>query len=192
MEDMIPLTEAMVAEYPAIPSWRTGLAYAMVESGDLDGARAQLDVLAPDAFAVIPRDANWHVGVSLCGLVAEAVGAEQHGVVLADLLAPYNDLWVCVGLPADCLGPGSYFTGLAAAAAGRLDDAEQLLTTAVDACRERRSPTLLATVGVVLARVLARRGDHDRARTMAEECIRLCGEFGMPAIKAKAEAVLTG
>jgi tetratricopeptide (TPR) repeat protein len=192
MADMIPLTEAMVAEYPAIPSWRTGLAFSLAEVGDLDGARDQLDILAPDRFGVIPRDANWHVGLAVCALVAEAVGAEEEGAVLADLLAPYNDFWVCAGLPADCVGPGSYFTGVAAAAAGRLDHAEQLLSTAVDACRERHSPRLVAEGGVALARVLARRGDHDRARTLAEECIRLCDEFGMPAIKAKAEAVLAG
>lgn len=190
LEEMVPLAAAMVEEYPAIPAWRTGLAYALVESGDLDGAAEQLRILAPDRFAVIPKDANWHVGVALCAYVAEAVGDGENAAVLYELLEPLNHLWVCAGMPADCVGPGARFTGLAAAAMGRLDEAVRLLEGAAEACQQRGSPPNTATIEVELARVLRRQGDVEGARRHAEECVRICDEIGMPAVEAKAAALL--
>jgi hypothetical protein len=190
MENMVPLSSAMVDEYPLIPAWRTGLAYALVETGDLAGAEEQIRVLAPDAFAVIPNDANWHIGVSLCAYVAEAVGAEDLGAVLYDVLAPYAEYWVCAGMPADCFGPGTRFLGLAAAAAGRLDEAERLLASAADACREQGSPPLGASIDLELARVLLRKGEVDRPRELLTACLAVCDELGMAAVRVKAEALL--
>jgi class 3 adenylate cyclase/tetratricopeptide (TPR) repeat protein len=189
MEDMVPLTRAMVEEYPAIPAWRTGLAYAMVESGDRDGAAEQLRILATHDFTDLPSDANWHVGVALCAVVAEVVGDAASGALLFDLLEPYSEAWVCAGMPADCLGPGHRFTGLAAAAAGRLDDAERHLTLAVERSRAAGAPPLTAGAEADLARVLRQQGHDDRARTLVEDCIAICDELAMPAIRAKAEQV---
>jgi tetratricopeptide (TPR) repeat protein len=191
MEEMVPLCAAMVDEYPAIPAWRTGLAYALVDAGDLDGAAEQLQILAANDFTM-PRDANWHVGVALCAYVAEAIGDEDAGAVLYDMLEPFSEFWVCAGMPADCVGPGTRSTGLAAAAAGRLDEAERLLTLAVQACRDRRSPPLAASAEVELARVLVRRGEQERAKELVARCIATCDELGMPFIRAKAVVVLAG
>jgi tetratricopeptide (TPR) repeat protein len=190
MADMVPLCQAMVDEYPAIPAWRTGLAYALVESGDRDRAAEQLRILATHEFRDLPADANWHVGVSLCALVAEVVGDEASGALLYDLLEPHSEFWVCAGMPADCVGPGSGYTGRAAGAPGRLDDAERLLNHAVDQCETAGSRPLRVGAATDLARVLRRRGDDERARALVEACLAICDELGMPALRDKAEQVL--
>jgi tetratricopeptide (TPR) repeat protein len=189
-EEMVPLSAAMVEQYPLIPAWRTGLAYALVESGDLDGAREQLAVLAADDFDGLPRDANWHVGAALCAIIADAVGDERAGAVLYDLLEPYSELMVLAGVPADCVGSGHRFAGLAALAAGRLDEAERHLTLAIEVTERLGSRPLTAGTQVELARVLLRQGEPARARALADAAIVICDEIGMDAIRAKAEAIL--
>jgi tetratricopeptide (TPR) repeat protein len=186
----VSLSAAMVETYPLIPAWRTGLAYAMAESGDLDGAREQLDVLGADDFRALPLDANWHVGVALCAVVAEAVGDERTGAVLYDLLEPHSEFMVLAGIPADCVGSGHRFTGLAAAAAGRLDEAERHLRRAIELTAALGAAALAGGAQVELARVLQRKGDDAGARALADASIVICDEIDMPAIRAKAEAVL--
>jgi hypothetical protein len=49
----------MAREIVALPGWRTPLAWAYVQAGRLDSARAELEELSRDGFAVFPRDANF-------------------------------------------------------------------------------------------------------------------------------------
>jgi hypothetical protein len=135
-------------------------------------------------------DANWHVGAALCAVVAEAVGDERSGAVLYHLLEPFSEFMVVAGIPADCVGSGHRFTGLAAAAAGRLDEAERRLTRAIEVTTTLGSPPLTAGTEVELARLLQGKGDDTRARALAEAAIVTCDEIGMPAIRAKAEQIL--
>ena len=53
--------------YPAIPSWRAGLAFLLAELGRLDEAREVFDGVGD-----LPRDANWLIGVTV---LAEVCGA---------------------------------------------------------------------------------------------------------------------
>jgi ATP/maltotriose-dependent transcriptional regulator MalT len=94
-------------------------------------------------------------------------------------------------MPADCVGPGTRFTGLAAAAAGRLEDAERLLTRAVEDSRARGSEPLAVGAEIELARVLLRRGEDERGRALAARCVEASTEMDTPAYRAKAEALLT-
>jgi hypothetical protein len=131
------------------------------------------------------------VGASLCAYAAEAVGDRDAGAVLYDLLLPFNDFWVCAGMPADCVGPGTWATGLAAAAAGRLDEADRLLTSASEASRARGGLPAASYTEISLARVLLRKGEIERAHEVVARCLVACDELGMPAMRARAEAVLS-
>jgi hypothetical protein len=189
LEELLPLTRNMVELYPLIPAWRTGVALVCAWLGRLDEAQEQLDLLAPNRFAVMPLDANWLVGIALMAEVANVVGDADRAAVLYDLLLPHAELAVLAGSPADCLGSSSAFLAMAAAACGRWDDWER---HAADARRHHellRSPLLLARFALEDARSLAARsrpGDRELALDRLEDCLAGCEAIGMTNIAGMA------
>ena len=103
-------------------AWRTGLAEILLALGQRDDAHRELDELARDDFAVIPRDPAWRYGMCGAAAVAAALAHEEHCAVIYRMLEPSAGLGVL-------LGPIAYhavvdrYLGLLAAALARPDDA---------------------------------------------------------------------
>jgi len=74
------------------------------ELGDVENAREQLEVLAADDFAPLPRDGNWMVGAAILATVCHLVHDEARAAVLYEQFSQYEDFVVTAGLPADILG----------------------------------------------------------------------------------------
>ena len=96
--------EGAAAESPAAWAWATWLAWIDAASGDLDGARARIDALAPGGFAAVALDANWHAVLDLCDAVA-MVGDRERAATLRDMLAPHAERVGAVARAALCSGP---------------------------------------------------------------------------------------
>ncbi|HET6690316.1 MAG TPA: AAA family ATPase, partial [Miltoncostaeaceae bacterium] len=96
--------EGGMAASPAGWAWATWLAWIDAACGDHDGARARIDALAPDGFAAVTLDANWHAVLDLCDAVA-LVGDRERAAVLRDLLAPHAERIGAVARAALCYGP---------------------------------------------------------------------------------------
>lgn len=165
LEEMQPLTQAMMDQYPRVPAWRTGLAYISAELGDLEAAAEQLAILAADDFSGLPVDGNWPVGISLCALAATRVGDRELCADIADRMRPLDGWAICAGMPADCFGASELFRGMAAMAAGRVDG-EALLAVGIDRNRAAGMPFWAAHGEREWGRLLIQQGKSDDARTL--------------------------
>ena len=169
--DLMPLTGAMVDEYPTMAVWLTGHATACAAAGDLDAARAA----CAQVFAVGGLDAvdsTWSTSLAqlaeVCWMIGEAGWCEE----LARRLLPVADHMAVTGMGAVCLG--SLQRGLALALHGSGD-----LAGAIDAIDRAVEVSEQQGVDLWLARSLAERSlfleqrrapgdveraEHDRAR----------------------------
>ena len=194
-EPLLALTEGMVAQFPRIPSWRSGLAYLNRELGRLEEASEIFARFAADDFREFPFDANWMIGVGLLALVARDVpdlpGIER----LHDLLWPYRDFVMVAGMPAEAVS--SLRTPLLdlAAALDRWEEAAEHFAVAQE-CHERMgNRSALVFTALEWATCLARRGrpeDREEVRRLATEALARARALAAPAHEAHALALLGG
>jgi DNA-binding SARP family transcriptional activator/tetratricopeptide (TPR) repeat protein len=179
-----------VALYPAIPSWRVGLAFLLTELGRMDEARELFESLSA---ADLPRDANWLIGVTLlaevCGVLRDASRAGE----LYALLEPYAGRNVVVGRAATCNGSASRLLGILAAVREQWDLAEGHFSDALEmhvrmGTRPWQARTLVAWAEMLLARGAP--GDAARARELLADAVELAEAVGMGALGQRARAAV--
>ncbi|MGH2579168.1 MAG: hypothetical protein ACRDG9_15675, partial [Actinomycetota bacterium] len=116
METMAAYVETM----PKIPAWRGALALGYAETGRLDEARAEFELLAQSGFD-LPLDWVWMVGMAtiaeVCAILEDGARAE----ILYTMLLPVADRLVVVGNGVVCIGAASRLLGILAATSGKLD-----------------------------------------------------------------------
>jgi class 3 adenylate cyclase len=180
------------SQYPAVPAWRTGLALLHVEMGRLDEARAELDALAADDFAALPRDANWVVSLANLSEVAHRVGSREYAEALYEELVPYAHRNVVIAGGWVCWGSISRYLGLLATTLGRYDDAERHFAVALQMNQRLKARPLVALVRADFAHMLAERGGEDdlaQANDLIGEALRAAGELGMRSLVERAFAL---
>jgi class 3 adenylate cyclase/tetratricopeptide (TPR) repeat protein len=193
LEELVPLVASMVESFPLVPAWRSGLAYLYRELGRRNDAREQLEVLAADNFAFLPRDGNWMVGAAILATVCHLVGDQERACALYAEFVEYEDFVVTAGLPADILGSAHHFLMLLAATMKRWDVFERHANEALARNEAMGGRPWLATTQVELASVLSarnHRGDAERARHFLDTSVKTCEELGMPGLATRAHAVL--
>src|SRR6202012_3105164 len=84
-------------------------------------------------FAWIPRDGDWMVVTALAADLAHAFDDAERAALLYELLVPFDQTNVVIGLGAVCLGATSRYLGRLALTLGRPHDAERHLRHAVTA-----------------------------------------------------------
>ena len=92
LADVEPVLLAAVSEYPARATFRCALADLYAEVGRLGEARAVVDELAHDDFAVLVKDNDWLFLLSLLADVVDALPDVPRAAVLYDLLLPFAHL----------------------------------------------------------------------------------------------------
>lgn len=143
--------------YEPSPSLRPLLAFLDVLAGREDAARAELRRACGEGFAGLPLHDSERLG-SLCGYVEVATRLEDVAAAdaLFELLAPYRHRFVVDGIAAGFWGSVSLWAGRAAATAGRVDAAQDLLAQALREHRRIQAPTLIQATETVLAELLGR------------------------------------
>ena len=150
---LVPIIAAAVESDPHIPAWRCALCLAQAEAGEVSAARKLYDRLSADRFRLLPRDANWMIGMALLVLTAQRLGGrtgtEQ---ALYDALAPYGGRLVIIGFGGVTWGPVDYYLGVVAAALGDHERARTHLESTLHFARtsgaitwEARAEKALAT-----------------------------------------------
>ena len=152
--------------YPAAPVWRAATAFAHAMVGRTDEARQAFEELSAGGLAAIPRDADWLATIALLIRAGARIGDARRTGRLGELLEPYADRAVIAGRASICLGPVARYAGIAAAAAGRLDEAAAHLERALATARRWGAEPTVAAVRLELADVLERAGDES-SRTAA-------------------------
>lgn len=158
--DICALAAEQVAappNYEPSPSLRPLLAFLDVLAGREDAARAELRRACGEGFVGLPLHDSERLG-SLCGYVEVATRLEDVAAadVLFELLAPYRHRFVVDGIAAGFWGSVSLWAGRAAATAGRVEAAQDLLAQALREHRRIQAPTLVQATETALAELLGR------------------------------------
>jgi DNA-binding SARP family transcriptional activator/tetratricopeptide (TPR) repeat protein len=146
----------MVSANPHRPAWRAALAALLTEAGREDEARHEIDAVAAHGFEDIPQDGDWLIAMTLladtCADLLDGARAAQ----LYELLLPYREVNVVIGLAAVCLGSAARYLGRLAAVTGRTEEAIGHFEQALVANATLKAPVCLAGTQVDYATALGR------------------------------------
>jgi tetratricopeptide (TPR) repeat protein len=159
LSELEPSLEEFGRRYPAVPVWRAAAAFALAVLGRTEDARRAFEALTAGGGAEVPRDGEWMSTVALLVRTGARIGNEgKRTGELGELLAPYAERAVIAGRGAICLGPVSRFAGIAAATAGRTEEAISYLEHALGVARRWGAEPMVAGIRLELAEVLDRSG----------------------------------
>jgi tetratricopeptide (TPR) repeat protein len=182
LQEIAPLVKHFVDERGAGAAWRPGLALIYADLDQLELARAELERLANDAFAAIPRDSLWQTCVCYLAEVCDRLQDAERAEILHQLLLPYADLTVVVGSATVCLGATSRFLGQLATVLGHWDLAEAHFERALGMNTRMDAIPWIAHTRFQYARMLQRRGragDAQRAGSMIDQASIAAQQSGM-------------
>ncbi|HEY1566400.1 MAG TPA: hypothetical protein VGF68_05260, partial [Solirubrobacteraceae bacterium] len=180
-----PVREALSAN-PGRAAWRAGLALLLHETGRTGEARAEFETLAREDFAGIPRDGDWMVVAALAADLAHAFGDTERAALLYELMAPFDQTNVVIGLGAVCLGATSRYLGRLALTLGRGEEAVTHLRHAVKANAALQAVVELAHSRVDLAAAL---GPGTEAVELLEQAEAAATELRLAAVARRAALV---
>lgn len=183
MGELEQATRQLVSENPARPAWRAALATMLCEEGRLEEAREEFERLAAHDFEDVPKDLDWMIAMTLLSDVCADLGDAERAALLYELLEPYADVNVVIGLAAACLGSAAGFLGKLAATMGRVELAAEHFERAIAANLELHAPACLARVHVDYARAIwsARPGDP-RAGELLDTAAEAAERHGLGAV----------
>jgi len=192
--ETVEVFQDLAARFPALPLLRTCLAAALAEAGRTGEAQAEVERLAADDLAAVPRDATWNFSLALLALACHHLDDTEHAAKLHELLEPYADRNIAFGrVGALWLGPAAYYLGLldltlnrpeqalgrfqhAAALAGRIQALPMVAHS-----QEGQARALLA---------LDRPGDRQQAAALLAEAAAVAEELGIHGLGERADALL--
>jgi class 3 adenylate cyclase len=192
LADLLPLVAGFVQAAPGLAGFRAALALAHVEAGDLAAARALVEELAPGRFAGVPRDVSWPATLAVLSEVGAALGDPGWAGVLGDLLRPYAGQLLVLSA-GYCPGAADRYLGMAAAVAGRLDEAAARHRSAIDLEERIGARPLVARSQAWLGRALAARdgpGDAAEAARLARAARAAAEEMGMGRLAQQAGSLV--
>ncbi|MHB8656648.1 MAG: ATP-binding protein [Solirubrobacteraceae bacterium] len=175
-----------VAGNPGRAAWRAALLTLLWESGRLEEAAAELDLLAARDFADIRRDGDWLVTMTLLAEACSELGDTDRGARLYELMLPFRESNVVVGFAAACLGSAASYLGRLAAMLELRADAVAHLEHALAAETRLRAPAYRARTQLELARVVE---DPRRARGLLDDAAETVRALQLPALARRLERV---
>jgi eukaryotic-like serine/threonine-protein kinase len=175
--------------YPDVPSWRCGLAAVCAELGRRRDAQRELEALARNDFADIPRDMVWMLSIAILSEVVSSLDDARRAEPLYQLLLPFANRCVVMNGPL-CLGSASRSLGLLAATVGRFDAAVRHFEDALEMNSKIRSPLWIAHTQYDYAHTLLRRdhpGDRDKALKLLAAALATADKLGLKALDNRAQ-----
>lgn len=118
-----PITD-LAARFPAMPVLRCMRALVLWHNGRADEAAAELAKICANRAAALPWDQLWLGSVATLAELAILLSDHAHAAFLYDLLLPYGERNVMMGVP-NCLGAAATYLGGLAALTGRPREARQ-------------------------------------------------------------------
>jgi class 3 adenylate cyclase/tetratricopeptide (TPR) repeat protein len=176
--ELTELLAERVEASPETPVWRVALAGALVESDRIEEARPHFYALAENECANVLHDIEYPV--IMCGLGRLSFRIEPDLSVLQpvyDRLLPFAGHFNWSG--STITDANDQGLALAAATLGEHDAADAHFAAAIDLCERAGARAYLARCTFDWARVLAARGDTERARALAEQALALGTELSM-------------
>jgi len=181
---------AQLDDSVAGPAYRCGLSLILADGGDAVGARREIDLVAPGAFAALPRNA---ARLSSLAVVAQAIATlddPEHAPTLYRELLPLAGRNVVIGPALGCFGAVDRYLGLLAALTAQLDVAVGHLEAALATHAAMGARAWLAWTQHDLAAVLLRRGasgDRQRAAALRSAALEAATAIGMVRLRERLE-----
>ena len=176
-----------------VKTWRIVIAGMHLKNERLCEAQAELDAIAAEDFADLPRDANWLFGVvSLADLTCE-LGDVRRARLVHDLLLPFAGRMAATRPAVSFAGSISHFLGRLASVLGEDAAAEAHFERALREHRQLGSAPWVARTRTEYARLLLGRDDPaalGRALALATAAVESARELDLGEIRPRAEAVL--
>jgi ATP/maltotriose-dependent transcriptional regulator MalT len=169
--------------------WRPGLTSLYAELGMLDESRRELEALAPNDFAAVPRDSAWPACLTFLAEACVACGAREHARTLLRELDLYGGRNLMVAMTI-CFGPADRLRGGLAHLLGFKDLADEYFRAAMTLADNSSSPVWRAHVQHDWAVLAADNNDADRARSLAQLADATATTLGMAALAARTSALL--
>jgi DNA-binding SARP family transcriptional activator len=178
--ELMPLTAAMVEQYPTMAVWLTAHATASAAAGDLEAARAACRRVL-DTGGLEATDSTWSTSLAQLAEVSWLIGEASWSAQIAEQLRPVADRLAVTGMGAVCLGSLQRGLALALDGAGDLEGAIAAIERAVEVSEDQGITLWLARSLAERSLLLDRRrgpGDAERAaadRTRAHELAAALG-----------------
>ena len=157
-----------------VPSWRAVLAFLYSELGRRTEARAELERLAANDFADLPRDLNLNVALTQLAAVCAYLADFRRAALVYELMKPVAHRCVVAAGTAP-LGSASRPLGLLAAAMRRWEDAARHFEDALRMNTRIGSRPWIAHTQFAYAEMLLARGepaDREKARALLSDAPR--------------------
>jgi tetratricopeptide (TPR) repeat protein len=173
------------AAYPWYPQLRALLARAYAADGQLDRARAVVEMLAASKYAIAPSTGSYSTfTLSVLADVVGELGDAALAAPLLERLAPYARR-NAMASPEASMGLIARPLGVLCAVLGNMDDAERYLTEALHEHREMGARPWLARTHYDYARLL-RHSDLSRANEHLGQAAAIADTLGMTDLAARA------
>ncbi len=140
MGDNVAYVAEQARKAPHLPSWRIGHALCAAEANDLVTARRELEVVAADDFAMVPRDLDFLSSMMVAAAVAQRTGAGEIARRIAGHLQPISGQFAIHGIGYTSYGAVDLWLAQCADAAGDIDDADRLYSAAIEQLEPTGSP----------------------------------------------------
>jgi tetratricopeptide (TPR) repeat protein len=173
-DEDLAIIEHHVQESPASPAWRCMRCWFSAQTGNLAQARGDLALLARDAFAGLPRDANWLSGIFELTQAICLLNDRDRAGQLYELLTPFQDRHIAAMRGSFSLGSAQYALARLASTKGELDRAARHYEAALELERRWNARAWLVHTRAHYAEVLLNRGgpgDRDLAADLAHEAV---------------------
>jgi class 3 adenylate cyclase len=192
LQEMEAGIQGFVQMYPAVPAWRTAIAFNYAEQGKLDQARTEFEVLAKDGFSIFPRDGNWPAALGLLSDTCALLGDKERARYLYDQLLPVADRCIVIGAAVDCFGACHRFLGLLATTMERWDDAERHFHDAMEMNVRMHAGRNSGWTFHQYADMLLRRdglGDREKALSLLSQALDVAERLGLTALLQRSLAL---
>jgi tetratricopeptide (TPR) repeat protein len=161
------------------------------ELGRSDEARSELEHLARDDYAAIPRDVLWPTCLAYLAEVADFLEDRERAARLYELLRPYEGHTLIVGSCVACLGASSHYLGMLARRLDRPDDAARHFEDALALNTRIGARPWLARTQLRLGTLLAAQeaaAERSRGRELVDASLASARELGMASLERRAGA----
>lgn len=189
LAEVLPLMRLLAAREEDPGVWRPGLTVLYAELGMFDEARRELDLLAPNGFASVPRDSVWPACLTFLVEACVACEAVEHADILMRELDRYAGRNLMVAMTI-CFGPADRLRGGLANLLGFRQQADVHFRAAMALADTSASPVWRAHVQHDWAVLAAANGDMANAQLLAEQAHTTAVALGMNTMAEQAASLL--